>query len=264
MIPIRKPNKGPPILATGRGNKITRDFVSLEENGQLNINALKFDSKIYGSKSVKQALIKTQSGKCGFCESRVTHIAYGDVEHFRPKAGFVQNWDDTLVRPGYYWLAYKWENLFFSCQICNQRQKKNHFPLENPRLRARTSKDDLLKERPLFLDPGSDDPRIHIVFKEEVAVALDGSVRGSSTIEAIGLNRPEMLDNRREFLGPLSDLAQLLVLARESVEAAQNLGDTLEKIRTRLRNAAEPKAQYSSMIVSLIRNTGNGDLLQEV
>ena len=58
-----------------------------------------------------------------FCESKVSHIAYGDVEHFRPKAGYRQRPEDPLVQPGYYWLAYEWSNLLFCCQLCNQRFK---------------------------------------------------------------------------------------------------------------------------------------------
>ena len=70
----------------------------------------------YSAKSVKNALIKAQHEKCCFCEAKGTHVAYGDVEHFRPKGGFRQDPNDPLGRPGYYWHAYAWENLFFSCR----------------------------------------------------------------------------------------------------------------------------------------------------
>ena len=46
-----------------------------------------FDSSVYGHKTVKKALIEAQHGKCCFCEAKVVHISYGDVEHFRPKGG---------------------------------------------------------------------------------------------------------------------------------------------------------------------------------
>ncbi len=84
-----------------------------------------------------------QHDKCAFCESKVSAIAYGDVEHFRPKAGYQQSHDDDLQRPGYYWLAYEWSNLFFSCSICNQQGKRNVFPLANPRRRATCHRDDI-------------------------------------------------------------------------------------------------------------------------
>ena len=78
------------------------------------------------------------------------HIAYGDVEHYRPKAGYRQDAEDPLGRPGYYWLAYEWSNLLFCCQICNQRFKRNLFPLVDPARRAETHHDDLSSEQPLF------------------------------------------------------------------------------------------------------------------
>ena len=57
------------------------------------------------TESVKDALREAQHGKCAFCESKISHIAHGDVEHFRPKAGYRQNPEDPLVQPGYYWLS---------------------------------------------------------------------------------------------------------------------------------------------------------------
>ena len=98
-----------------------------------------FDSGLYGHKSIKTKLKSLQSKKCCFCEAKVPHIAHGDIEHFRPKGGYKQKDDDDLGRPGYFWLAYDWKNLYFSCQLCNQRHKKNLFPLKDPNKRAKKS-----------------------------------------------------------------------------------------------------------------------------
>src|SRR5690606_19607561 len=92
---------------------------------------MSFDSGIYGHTNIKTELINNQSGKCAFCEQHILSISYGDVEHFRPKGGYKQNYKDSLHKPGYYWLAYDWDNLLFCCQKCNQRYKKNYFPLRN-------------------------------------------------------------------------------------------------------------------------------------
>lgn len=64
-----------------------------------------FKSSIYGHDSVKTALRTMQHGKCCFCEAKITHISYGDVEHYRPKGGHKQVESDKLTQPGYYWLA---------------------------------------------------------------------------------------------------------------------------------------------------------------
>jgi hypothetical protein len=62
---------------------------------------------IYKEKIVREILRKMCYGKCAYCESRVTAIYNGDIEHFRPKGT-------------YYWLAADWGNLLFACPFCNQ------------------------------------------------------------------------------------------------------------------------------------------------
>src|SRR5215218_4032845 len=121
MIRIVKPKKAPAILQTkGRAG---RDRHKAEYDGRL--RQFSFDARIYGHKTVKTALIKAQHDKCFLCESKITHIAHGDVEHYRPKAGYKQVESDKLQTPGYYWLTYEWDNLFLACQVCNQVFKKN-------------------------------------------------------------------------------------------------------------------------------------------
>lgn len=72
---------------------------------------------VYSGKSVRKTLIKMFRGKCAYCESKITAIYNGDIEHFRPK-GKIQNANPS--RPGYFWLASEWENLLFACPFCNQ------------------------------------------------------------------------------------------------------------------------------------------------
>ncbi|MGR8934038.1 MAG: hypothetical protein ACU837_06555 [Gammaproteobacteria bacterium] len=84
----------------------------------------RFDNTVYGHKTVKETLNAMQHGNCCFCESKITHISFGDVEHFRPKAGYKQNGTEKLQTPGYYWLVYDWENLLLSCERCNREYNK--------------------------------------------------------------------------------------------------------------------------------------------
>lgn len=72
---------------------------------------------VYSEKSVRKILLKMFHGKCAYCESKITAIYNGDIEHFRPK-GKIQNANPS--RPGYFWLASEWENLLFACPFCNQ------------------------------------------------------------------------------------------------------------------------------------------------
>ena len=39
----------------------------------------------YRHKQIKEALIAMFHGKCAYCESRMMHIDYGHIEHFKPR-----------------------------------------------------------------------------------------------------------------------------------------------------------------------------------
>ena len=149
---------------------------------------------------MKQQLIDEQHGKCCFCEADFTANGYGDVEHFRPKAGYTKTSDSKLSRPGYYWLAYEWNNLFFSCQICNQRFKKNYFPLVDETKRAKNHTLDYLEESPLLLHPSIDNPEDHITFNRHVPVPATDSKRGKESIAGLGIDRSDLNRIREAYL----------------------------------------------------------------
>jgi uncharacterized protein (TIGR02646 family) len=241
MIRVTKPEQAPRILRE-RGQQTTEANQHAFINGQ---RTFQFDSSIYGAKSVKKALIKAQHDKCAFCESKVSHISFGDVEHYRPKGGIRQDAADPLEHPGYFWLAYVWENLFFACQLCNQSFKKNLFPLADPTRRARSHMDDLTAEEPMLIHPSDEEPSVLIGFREEIAFPIDDHPRARATIDVLGLNRDAMAEHRRDHLTSFKRLRQALpLLPPDSWEARD--------IRAWLAEATLPKAQYSSMIRALL------------
>ena len=206
---------------------------------------------------MKNSLRKAQHDKCAFCESKVTHIAYGDVEHFRPKAGYRQRPEDPLEQPGYYWLAYEWTNLLFCCQICNQRHKRNHFPLIDNRKRAKSRRDDIKNERPLFINPGEEDPQELLEFNEEYLRAIRGNVRGTATIEVLGLNRECVADRRRDVLAKLT----ILIECRDQFvfDVAQHPNTTkteqIAKITQHLKQCASDSGEYAAMVRALLKKS---------
>lgn len=241
MIRIVKPKKAPAILLTkGRaGRHAHKAAYARGERG------FEFDTKIYGHKSVKEALIRAQHDKCFLCESKITHISHGDVEHFRPKAGYRQSAGDRLQTPGYYWLAYEWDNLFLACQICNQVFKKNLFPLSNPTARATSHRKKLDREKPLFINPSVDDPEDFISFRCEVPFPLNNNPRAKATIEGLGLNRLKLNERRREHYERLKMLYQIayrLPPINESGEAKQLLD-----------RAVKDDAEYTSMARAAVK-----------
>jgi uncharacterized protein (TIGR02646 family) len=250
MIRIEKPSRPPEVLESrglAAGLHLQEAFEADIEAYRAGLAHFSFDRTVYADDSVKQALERAQYGKCAFCEAKIRHVAYGDVEHFRPKAGFRQLPDGPLERPGYFWLAYSWSNLLLACQLCNQRHKRNHFPLARAEDRCRDHRGELGKEKPLFLHPSFEDPEEHIQFEEEEPVPVNGSPRGVATIEALGLSREELREHR-------SDRYRLLSRLRDFLDIEALLGHELvEEARAELRLAIQDAAEYASMARSLLR-----------
>ncbi len=242
MITIDKPKLAPKKLRTDGKKKTQANCTSYTQNKrEYDTGQKKFDfnSNIYAHKTVKAALRKIQHDKCCFCESKVTHISYGDVEHFRPKAGVRQRPGVPLERPGYYWLAYEWSNLFFSCQLCNQRYKENLFPLIKQDDRAKSHHDVINLEKPLFINPNEDVEKF-ISFREEVIFAIDDKPRGKATIKALGLDRDELNDMRKDYFDKLELIYELANLKPPIPES--------EKAKKHITKSIQSSSQYASMI----------------
>ncbi len=251
MIKIDKSGKRPNITFKKGDNKgkdklvearleLIKEFKKDPEAYKKDEKKLASDGGLYAHEEVKKNLIDLQNGKCCFCESKITHIAYGDVEHFRPKAAYRKAKGEDLIYPGYFWLAYDWDNLFLSCQLCNQRYKENLFLLEDETTRFQTYKDDWRQEKETFIHPELDNPEDHITFEEAFIKAK--TKRGEKTIEALGLERSELF----EFRNMIFQLIEQLVTMYKGIpkgfeEAAKN---ELLKI---LPKYMDKSAQYSSM-----------------
>lgn len=242
MIFIKRTQE-PEVLA----NKGKTEQLALYNEYEQGAQKFEFKSSIYAHEKVKAALIIMQHDKCCFCESKVTHIGYGDVEHYRPKGGYKQDNSEPLQPLGYYWLAYTWDNLLFSCQLCNQQYKKNLFPLLNPENRARNHHDDIALEEPLLINPSIMNPQEHIGFREEIPYPLDGSIYGKTTISALGLDREELNEARRTKLEEIKILFKLLILADKQPLNAE-LQELAEQAKLTLNQAVLPTAGYSAMI----------------
>lgn len=243
MIRVEKPEQAPRILRE-RGQRTTEANHQAFEDGERNFD---FDSSLYGAKSVKNALIKAQHGKCAFCESKIRHVDHGDVEHYRPKGGFRQGNGEPLEQPGYFWLAYVWENLFLACALCNQSFKRNLFPVADPTNRARSHLDQLAAEHPMLLQPADDEPTVLIGFREEIAFPIDDDPRAQTTIESLGLNREELAEFRFDHLAPFKRLRQVLPLLPADSEETRDIQALFEQ-------AVLPRAQYSSMVRAFLNN----------
>lgn len=253
MILIKKPQEAPEILKD-KGEKETRAMCeAYEKEGQRDFD---FNAKIYGHKTVKEALITAQHDKCFLCESKISAIEYGDVEHFRPKKAYQQNADDDLNYPGYYWLAYDWENLFLSCQICNQQFKKNLFPLELPEERKDISHHySWRNEKTLFINPANENPEIFISFRVDeiigvVPFAINNNPKGKTTIKGTGIDRLSLCEKRMSFLKPLLTIYKLATKNHPQPES----DEAKELLQLAIEDLTKDSAEFAGMFRSIVKD----------
>jgi uncharacterized protein (TIGR02646 family) len=246
MIKIERPGEVPQILKTA-GLEATRRLEELYaqdpryRTGEL---VFVFRSEIYAHADVKAALLTAQHGKCCFCESQVG--ADGDVEHYRPKGGVSNGAGAQMQRPGYFWLAYEWSNLLLCCGPCNQRFKRNLFPLLDPNTRCRDRNSRLDAEEPLFINPAEQDPEQYISFRREIPYAVDGNRVGKETIDALRLDRPALNERRRDALERAKLLFQwLLVRANSDLPEVVALA---EETREHLARSVSDAGEFSGML----------------
>jgi uncharacterized protein (TIGR02646 family) len=170
----------------------------------------------YRHADVKQALVDMFHGKCAYCESKITVVTYGSIDHFCPKGQYVT-------------LTFAWENLLLACDVCNDRGHKGaNFPLDQ-------------HGQPLLIDPtdGVTDPNSHLDFVWDPGAGL-ASIFGrddrghavESTFDLNGSNgRKELMAYRSR---QVKRLFALLRLARRGDAEAVSL----------LREAIQPDAEY--------------------
>jgi uncharacterized protein (TIGR02646 family) len=265
MILVKRPSVPQKLktLAKQELKDILRHFEARRRKGG-------FSFKAYKADGVAHALNDMFHGKCAYCESPMRAVQPTDIEHYRPKSAIRVG--NRKIKPGYYWLAAKWENLLPSCIYCNRpnRQDLPHgtretqgkgidFPLYDERRRARHSSHNLRAERPLILNPcGRIDPRDHLDFTDDGDVwpkaAADGrpSRYGEETIRILALRRPGLITDRRErairVLGELSLAEELSERAESNDVALRQQGERLKAIARFL----EPTEPYLALTRDLI------------
>jgi uncharacterized protein (TIGR02646 family) len=212
-------------------------------------NKFKFSSSLYGHQDVRDALNKAQHGKCAFCEVIIPKpYADANVEHWRPKGSVKQETGSKVLIPGYYWLAYDWDNLLFACLFCNRDNKGVQFPLRDPASRTRNHHGVLANEEPLLLKPDDGtDLTQHIIFRDELPVGI--SEEGKATIKVLGLDRLE--HNRRDqlFQSLLEAHAQVVKHNGDPHAAAQTL---VAQGRALYAAAVLPQAEFSAMAAAFV------------
>lgn len=178
-----------------------------------------YKAKLY--KKMRQVIFDSFNGKCAYCEAKFILTETGDVEHYRPKGGITDELGQTIMitsrgqpprpHPGYYWLAYDWQNLLPSCTLCNRPSRPRGGPLIGKGTRfpvlpgsklkyghARSPRD-LVKELPVFIHPVIENPLKHLAFDANTGLLIDKTPRGKLCIDLLGLNREGLSRERKKI-----------------------------------------------------------------
>jgi len=159
----------------------------------------------YRHTSIKAALKSMFHDKCAYCESKISHVSYGHIEHYKPK-------NTTTYRD----LTFEWNNLLLSCPVCNGAgYKGTKFPLA--------------VDGGPFINPCNDEPDDHFDFvydqAAKLATVVGKTTRGKTTEVQIGLNRNDLRNRRSKWvqmLFVLKDLAQTKAEAAEILRQAKS------------------------------------------
>ena len=164
-----------------------------------------------------------QGRVCAYCGTALSAGVPGDVEHFRPKAKV----QEDATHPGYWWLAYKYENYVLACRICNSSRKGNRFPLTGGTLRARLPTEALTAERPVLFHPAEEpvEDALTIEANDVLRVRAVGgqSARGNEVIALFYLGRADLARERLDARDVVVD-----ALARGDMGAARRCASRFE------------------------------------
>lgn len=215
------------------------------------------DIKGYGPVEVRRALWEMQHKKCCYCEKEIEDTRE-DVEHFRPKAEADRKPGSALDH-GYWWLAYTWENLYYSCPQCNQPPYKGvRFPLEAGSVALGDGEVPPGRERPLLIEPVLESGVAHIEFVREkrgsrpvwVPKPRNRSPKGDWTIRICGLDRDALLDQYNKHVNGY------VMPVVESVRTAILSGDparVYEEVERGRRKLIHPRQRFVGLSHDALR-----------
>jgi uncharacterized protein (TIGR02646 family) len=167
----------------------------------------------------KDALRKSAFGKCMYCEGKIEAISYAHIEHIKPKA-----------KEKFPELKFEWDNLGFSCQICNTNKGEKY--------------DELIP----FINPYNENPECFIIFVGFFVFPKQGSERGEYTITKLQLNRAGLIDARKERI-------EKLVMMINAAYRTSNKS-LRDQVIAEVKKEAEKDKEYSAMVKSVLLAQG--------
>jgi hypothetical protein len=272
-----------------RALNATKEAIRAWEEDGVNLPRRGFRDQVWAD--LKQWLLSEFfRDKCAYCQVEFTR-SFAAAEHFRPK-GQVQildlNGDPVDVflpeapkgHPGYFWLAYSWENLVPACTSCNSGEGKNAiFPVDRRHcvlpVKMPAKPDDADQaayesrtqpghyylrppeidelERPLLLNPMFDNPREYIRFKPKGFIYSEYQ-RGKESIKIYRLDEDKLRGRRQtqeEFL------RRKYYGARCEAETPEERDQAIRRV---LAPFIEGRAEYSEAALQVLEVLEGRDL----
>jgi len=130
----------------------------------------------YKHPAIKLAVKNDSFEKCIYCESKIIHVYFGDVEHIKPKSKFPE-------------LKFDWDNLGYVCAQCNNK-KSDEWDEQHP-----------------FINPYTEDPVDFLRAVGHFIYHIAGNRRGEITEKKIKLNRVGLIEMRKERVDAVRTLA---------------------------------------------------------
>jgi hypothetical protein len=158
--------------------------------------------------------------KCAFCETGL-EPGKGKLMFYRPVGSAKAQTDSSGRIYSYPWLAWDWSNYYYACRDCLDmresgfRVAEQHAIGDVKDLDRENATAYYWEEKPLLLDSRIDVPIKDLDFTENGYIAArDNAKRGQYTIANLRLNRPALVDKRKE---EAQQLKRLWLTARRAL-----------------------------------------------
>lgn len=174
----------------------------------------------YNDPTIKEALEKETHGKCAYCESKIKHISYGDIEHIFPK--------NKNACPQLY---VEWTNLTLSCEQCNRSGKRLYYDPKFP-----------------LINPYTDNPGQYLQDIGPLIIPILGNDRAIVTEKVLKLNRATLIERRTERIMSVEVLLQSW--AKEKNSTIKTL------LSEQLHDEYSEDKEFSSTIKSFLSANG--------
>jgi uncharacterized protein (TIGR02646 family) len=248
-----------------RAKKLTDQLRKLTDDGARH-KLIEENSSLW--RELEPWLRELSHGKCWYSEARDC-VAYWHVDHFRPKKEAKDLNGD--VSPGYWWLAFKWQNYRLAGSAVNV-PKSTKFPIRKGTTRVTGPHQDEADESPCLLDPVSPDDPGFLSFDEKgKAIPCDpvhrwNCQRAEVTIDILNLNY-DALTKARQVCWEECDRRVNRVL--NLMEELQNQNSatmraTIREVILELRAMTAEESEFSAVAITCVLSQGIEWLAKQV